>query len=145
MTRRNIFLLSLAAAGLVLLGAGCAGVNTVQQPGAALTPANAVPTQSGSGNLPAAATAVSVPASQSQVTIANFSFQPGSIKVAAGGTVTWTNNDSMPHTVTADDGSFDSGPVAPGATFSRVFPALGTVSYHCSIHASMQGNVTVEK
>lgn len=49
------------------------------------------------------------------VSIQNFAFSPGTIQVTAGTTVTWTNNDQTTHTVTADDGSFDSGDVAPAA------------------------------
>ena len=77
------------------------------------------------------------------VSIANFSFQPATIAVPVGATVTWTNNDTTGHTVTADDGSFKSDTLAPGATFSHTFAAAGTFAYHCSIHTSMTGTVTV--
>lgn len=77
------------------------------------------------------------------VSIASFSFQPAAITVSVGTTVTWTNNDSASHTVTADDGSFKSGTLATGATFSQTFATAGTFAYHCSIHSSMKGTVTV--
>ena len=77
------------------------------------------------------------------VAIKDFSFQPASISVAVGSTVTWTNNDTTGHTVTADDGSFDSGTVAPGATFSHTFDTAGTFTYHCNIHPSMTATITV--
>jgi plastocyanin len=105
-----------------------------QQP----TTATTAPTQAVASQ-PAAGQATSA------VTISNFAFQPNSLSVATGTTVTWTNNDSMPHTVTADDGSFTSGPIAAGATFSHTFTAAGTVAYHCQFHASMHGSVTVTK
>jgi plastocyanin len=63
------------------------------------------------------------------------------LKVSIGTTVTWTNNDPTPHTITADDGSFDSGAIMAGATFSRAFDRPGTYSYHCMFHPSMQGKV----
>ena len=60
--------------------------------------------------------------------------------IGNGATVTWTNNDSMAHTVTADDNSWNSGNIAPGSTYSRAFSS-GTFSYHCAIHPSMTGKI----
>ena len=78
------------------------------------------------------------------VTIDNFTFNPQRLTVSAGSTVTWTNNDTTAHTSTATDGSWNSGTIAPGATFSRAFPARGTFPYHCTIHPGMVGTVTVQ-
>ena len=58
--------------------------------------------------------------------------------------VLWTNDDTIEHTVTADDGSFDSGPISPGDNFDSTFDTLGDFSYHCSIHPFMTGVVIVE-
>ena len=80
---------------------------------------------------------------RADVAIVDVAYQPGSIKVQAGDTVTWTNTGTTPHTVTADDGSVDSGPLAPGASFSQVFPAAGLFTYHCTIHPQMTGAVTI--
>jgi plastocyanin len=92
----------------------------------------------------AAPAATSAPAAAGDtVTIANFSFQPATITVPVGTTVTWTNDDSASHTVTADDGSFTSESLGQGATFTRAFPAAGTFAYHCRIHPSMTAVVTV--
>src|SRR5690348_1171129 len=77
------------------------------------------------------------------VSIQNFAFSPGTIQVSAGTTVTWTNNDQTTHTVTADDGSFDSGDVAPGGTFSMTFTTPGTFAYHCKIHPFMTASIVV--
>jgi plastocyanin len=77
------------------------------------------------------------------VSIVDFAFQPAGVEVAVGGTVTWTNTGQAPHTVTADDGSFDSGQLAPGASFSQTFNTAGTFTYHCSIHPQMTGTITV--
>jgi len=81
------------------------------------------------------------PESSPGVSIAGFSFSPAVLKVPVGTTVTWTNNDPTPHTITADDGSFDSGAVNAGGTFGRTFDRPGTFSYHCALHPSMQGKV----
>jgi plastocyanin len=70
-------------------------------------------------------------------------YSPSPINISAGGTVTWTNNDNTTHTAT-DAGTFDSGAIAPGASFSHTFPTAGTFTYHCSIHPGMVGTVTVQ-
>ena len=77
-----------------------------------------------------------------EVQIAGFAFSPAAI-ITAGTTVTWTNEDSTPHKVVADDGSFISGTLNPGDTFSFTFQNAGIFSYHCGIHASMKGSITV--
>jgi plastocyanin len=77
------------------------------------------------------------------VTIVDFAFQPASLEVPAGTTVTWTNSGAAPHTVTADNGAFDSGRLAPGASFSQTFGTAGTFTYHCEIHPQMTGSIVV--
>jgi plastocyanin len=84
-----------------------------------------------------------VPSATVSVTIDNFAFSPATLDVAAGTTVTWTNEQDVTHTVTADDGSFDSGNIASGATFSHTFDAAGTIAYHCAIHPTMKASITV--
>ena len=77
------------------------------------------------------------------VTIVDFAFQPASLEVSVGTTVTWTNSGASPHTVTADNGAFDSGRLPPGARFSQTFDAAGTFTYHCKIHPQMAGTIVV--
>lgn len=79
------------------------------------------------------------------VNIINFAFQASSIAIKAGDTVVWTNHDEAPHTVTADDGSFDSKTISPAGTYRHTFTQKGTVSYHCAVHPSMpHGTIIVE-
>lgn len=78
------------------------------------------------------------------VSISNFTFIKNSMTIAQGTTVTWTNNDSVAHTVTADDGSFNSGNINPGQSFSYTFNTNGTFTYHCSIHTTMTGTIIVK-
>jgi plastocyanin len=78
------------------------------------------------------------------VDINGFAFNPSQLTIAVGDTVTWTNSDSTSHTATADDGTFDSGNLANGDTFSFTFTEAGTFSYTCSYHSSMTGSITVE-
>jgi plastocyanin len=72
----------------------------------------------------------------------NF-FDPPNAAIELESTITWTNNGAEPHTVTADDGSFDSGVLNPGASYTVAFDGLGTVTYHCAIHPEMRGSVSV--
>lgn len=76
------------------------------------------------------------------ITIAGFAFS-GATEVAVGTTVTVTNDDSATHTWTSEDGTFDSGSIAPGESFEFTFDTAGTFAYHCNFHASMQGTITV--
>lgn len=77
------------------------------------------------------------------VAISGFAYSPKQAVVRVGDTVTWTNNDSAPHTVTANDASFDSGTLVQGGVFSRTFDATGMFSYFCAMHPSMIGSVQV--
>lgn len=70
---------------------------------------------------------------------------PKHLDVLLGDTVTWTNDSVRTHTVTADDGSFDSGRVVPSATYTRTFTALGDSPYHCIIHPFIRGDVQVNR
>lgn len=73
------------------------------------------------------------------VAVGDDYFSPPSVTVQAGDTVVWTNGGSIPHTVTADDGSFDSGTLSPGRTYLHTFPRAGTFSYHCAFHGAAGG------
>lgn len=79
----------------------------------------------------------------SQVEIQNYLFVPARIEVAPGTTVTWTNDDDAPHSITFDDGMKDSGLFRLGGKFSYTFTTPGTYSYHCSEHPYMVGAVIV--
>jgi plastocyanin len=93
---------------------------------------------------PATTPPSTTPGQSNTVTIENIAFSPANITVAAGTTVTWTNKDPVTHTVTSDTGIFDSGNLSPGSNFSHTFNDKGTFAYHCKIHTSMHGTVTVE-
>ena len=78
-----------------------------------------------------------------EVLIKGVAFNPSTITVASGTTITWTNKDEFEHTVTSNTGIFDSGPISPNGTFSHTFNTVGSFSYHCSIHSTMTASVTV--
>jgi plastocyanin len=80
-----------------------------------------------------------------EVTMEGTAFNPAEITVAAGDTVTWTNNDSAGHDVTGDDfSSGEGGGIAQGQTFEHTFEEAGTFDYVCTVHPGMEGSVTVE-
>jgi plastocyanin len=71
------------------------------------------------------------------------SYNPNPINVKVGDTVTWVNSHHAPRTVTSDQGTFDSGIVKNGQTFSHTFDKVGDYAYHCAIHPEMVGRVVV--
>lgn len=80
------------------------------------------------------------------VQVHHSGFDPASVKVEKGGTVVFHNADEMPggHTVAADDGSFQSPPLAKGQEFKQSFPKAGTVKIHIVQHPNAKGEVVVE-
>lgn len=92
---------------------------------------------------PSASAAASPAAGAPSVDIRQTAYNPSTVNASAGQTVTWKFDDSgTQHTVTADDGSFDSGPQSSG-TFTHTFATAGRFAFHCKIHASMTGVVVV--
>jgi plastocyanin len=85
------------------------------------------------------------PAPAPTVSIQGFAFAPEVLQVSAGTTVVWTNNDPAPHTVTAEDRSFDSSLLMTNQTFQRGFDTPGTFLYQCSLHPTMKGRVEVKR
>ncbi|MDD1689671.1 MAG: cupredoxin family copper-binding protein [Methanoregula sp.] len=105
--------------------AGCASYQS--------TPATAAPPAATSGG--------------NTIAIKNFAFDPASLTVKAGTTVTWTNQDSVPHIIASDTGSpaaFSSSSLSTGASYSFTFTQAGTYAYHCTIHPSMKGTIIVQ-
>ena len=120
---------ALAVLMFALALAGCSG-------GAASSTPAAPAAGGAAGSAPAA--------SGTAVTISSFAFNPAEITVKVGDTVTWTNQDSVGHTVVADDNSFTSQSLPQGGTYSFKFTKAGTFAYHCSVHPSMTAKVTVQ-
>ena len=83
-------------------------------------------------------------AADAQVKIANFTFEPPVLTVKVGTTVTWVNDDDIPHLVSEKDGKFRSSALDTGDKFSQTFSTAGTVEYFCAIHPHMTGKIVVE-
>jgi plastocyanin len=121
MRHSRLPLIALIALVSILVLAGCAAT-----PSSSTTP---------SGGTGPASSAVSV-------SLQNTAFNPSDITVAVGGTVTFTNNDSVAHIIAGD--GWTSPSLAAGATFSHTFASAGSFPIHCTIHPSMTANVTVK-
>lgn len=78
-------------------------------------------------------------AQEVRVEMRNIAFNPRTVTVSAGMTVIWVNQDAFAHTVTADDGSFDSGLIPPGGAFRFTFQRPGTYPYYCVPHGGPGG------
>jgi plastocyanin len=83
-------------------------------------------------------------AQRHEVTISGLQFKPPTLKIKAGDTVVWTNNDDRDHTVAAKDGSFKSENIKTGETFEHTFAKPGKFGYGCSYHPRMKGEIDVE-
>jgi plastocyanin len=84
-------------------------------------------------------------AESTAVTIQNFAYNPPTIDVPLGGSVTWSNQDTVPHTATGfDREALQSGTIAAGESFSQTFDAAGTFDYFCEFHPNMKGSIVVE-
>jgi len=151
-------LLVLALAG-ALLAAGCtSNTSTAPATGAPATttnmpempPATAVPvaepTLATTAPPAPAATGTAMPSTTAAVDIRGLAFNPAPVTVKTGATVTWTNFDDVPNTVTSltpSPETFNSGSISKGQTFSRTFTLAGTYPYTCTIHPFMKGTVIV--
>jgi plastocyanin len=92
-----------------------------------------------------AAAGVAAVAGATQAEMKGMAFGPNRIEIAAGTTITWTNNDPLVHTITADDGSWNSGDIPPGQTWSHTFTQPGEFAFHCTPHPFMKGVLVVRQ
>jgi plastocyanin len=81
---------------------------------------------------------------KNEVILEMNSFSPSSLTISSGTTVTWTNKESVTHTVTSNNGIFESGDMSKNETFSYTFSTVGTFPYHCRHHSGMNGTIIVE-
>jgi plastocyanin len=78
------------------------------------------------------------------VTMKQMGFDPAQMNVQPGDTVEWKNDDMFAHTVTANDGSFDSGLIQPGHSWQKTFTSAETLAYHCRPHPNMKATLVVQ-
>lgn len=135
MTRRTIPALA-ATFALTLALAACGSSGSSAAPAAPAASA-AAPSAA------AAACAASTDAGTVAVSIHGFAFDPPQVTAKVGDVIAFSNGDTTAHTATLDDGSCETGNIAPGTTAALVFTAPGTYPFHCAIHSSMKGTITV--
>ena len=129
----------------VLAVGACSGDEAAGPPDAgptsSLIPGGSLPPPTSPGPVVAPEVLDAVPG---PVAVVDLAFEPATIEVAVGGTVTWTNEGDEDHWVLGDDPDVvDSAPLEPGNSFAQRFDEVGTFGYHCNVHAGMRGTVMV--
>ena len=131
MNKRWLALL-LGCLALALVAAGCGGGGDDNGGGGGGSGDNAAPAPSASGG-------------GGSVTMKDIKFNPSTVNVKVGDTVTWTNDDSVGHDVTGDGfKSGSAGGIGGGTTFKHKFDKAGTFKYQCTVHPGMTGEVVVK-
>jgi len=133
---------ALCVVALAMALAGCGGTSSATTSPSATTPpaATTAPTTAPT------ATTGGQSGGGAAVSIVSFGFNPASLTIKAGTTVTWTNTSTIGHTSTSDSGSavsWDSGDLNSNGTFKFTFTKAGTYTYHCAIHPNMMGTIVV--
>ena len=128
------------ASSTVLLLAACSGGGATTAP---VSEPSAEASVAASAPVAGAACEVSSAAGEVAVAIADFAFSPADITASAGQTITFTNNDSAPHTATLDDDSCGTPNIAQGESNGLTFSTAGTYPFHCAVHPNMKGTITV--
>ena len=127
--------------GIIVLVIVGGGILFMSQSGKMQTQQQNMPSQTKTQTNPTTGSSVMA---KNAVTIQNMAFSPASLTVKVGDKVTWTNQDSVGHSATADDNSFDTGVIAQGQSGSNTFSKTGTYTYHCSIHPKMKATIIVQ-
>jgi plastocyanin len=140
MLSKNALMVSLFVAAVAVTG--CSSSSVVDDSGTTTT------TTAASASLTTTTTAASATSTTTDssdgatISVVNFQFNPGSITVSVGESVTWTNNSAGRHTTTAKSGEWNT-QLGAGESFTQIFETAGTFDFFCSIHPSMTGTVTV--
>jgi plastocyanin len=136
---RRLFALLLACVAMTVVAAGCGGGDDDNSSGGSSSDTKETPA-------PKADDTGETNAGGPQVIMKDIKFNPATLKAKAGQTVTWTNDDSVGHDVTADGfNSGGAGNIEPGKTFTHKFAKAGTFKYVCSVHPGMEGTIKVTK
>lgn len=143
MSSKSLLTAALVALSLGLVACGSSGSDSSSTE-AETAPTGETGAESTAGETTESENAPSGAAAKSEkVQIVEFSYEPDPVVVQVGGKVTWQNQDTAPHTATADDGSFDTGTIEKGKLGSATFKEPGTFTYFCAIHPTMHGTVEV--
>jgi len=128
---------------LLLAAAACGSSDTTPSPAVTGTTTGGTTTGGTTTTTTGATTTVNIPVGTIGLTTTAFAPNPVNIKV--GDSINWVNNDNIAHTSTANNGTtFNSGTIAPGASFKATFSTAGSFAYHCAFHPGMVGTVNVQ-
>jgi plastocyanin len=142
MSSKPLFAAALVALSLGLVACGDSGSDSTTD--AETTPPASEETTPGETETTESEPAPSGEAAKSEkVDIVEFTYQPDPVVVQVGGKVVWQNQDTAPHTATAEDESWDTGTIEKGKIGSETFKEAGTFAYYCEIHPDMKGTVEV--
>ena len=139
MTRRPTLLALLITAVLAL--AACSSGGSSAAPAASAAPGASAPAASGSTG--GATCTTSTAAATVQVSMKDIAFAPASVAAKVGDVIGFTNNDSVDHTATLDDGSCSTDTLKNGQSGALTISAPGSYPFHCKIHPNMTGTITV--
>jgi len=143
---KPLLIAALVALSLGLMACGGSGSDSTSEAETA-PPASEETTEAGAGEEAESTESEPAPSGEAKksekVEIVEFTYQPDPVVVQVGGKVIWQNEDTAPHTATADDGSFDTGTIEKGKIGSETFKEAGTFTYFCEIHPTMHGTVEV--
>jgi len=143
---KPLFLAALVALSLGLAACGGSGSDSTSEAESAVTEQEAGGEES-AAEQPESTESEPAPSGEAakseKVDIVEFTYQPDPVVVQIGGKVIWQNQDTAPHTATADDGGFDTGTIEKGKLGSETFKEAGTFTYFCEIHPTMHGSVEV--
>ena len=144
MSSKPLLAAALVALSLGLVACGGGGSDSSATEAETAPPASE---EGGTGGVEGTAESEPAPSGEAakseKVEIVEFVYEPDPVVVQAGGKVIWQNQDTAPHTATADDGSFDTGTIEKGKLGSVTFKEPGTFTYFCVIHPTMHGTVEV--
>jgi plastocyanin len=136
---KPLLIAALVALSLGLVACGDSGSDSTSSEAETSPPAS----EESTGETESEAAPSGEAAKSEKVDIVEFTYQPDPVTVQVDGKVIWQNQDTAPHTATADDGSFDTGTIEQGKIGSATFKEAGTFTYFCEIHPTMHGTVEV--
>jgi plastocyanin len=141
MSRRLLPALAITA---VLALTACAGGSTATGSASSPAPAASAPAASADGGAGAGACSVATGAGTVQAAMEQTAFSPSTVQAKVGDVITWTNNDTIPHTATlTDDPACTTANLGAGQTGSLTFSAAGSYPFFCKVHPDMTGIIEV--
>jgi plastocyanin len=144
--KKYLLFMAIILVAAPLLVAGCTSTsNPSPSPSIATVSATASAAASSVGtSLASSSPSPSASVVSQTIVIQGFSFQPASLTIQTGGSVTWRNDDSVSHQIVSNANAFSSPVLSPGGSYTHVFDLAGTYPYHCGIHPYMTGSITVQ-